>query len=46
MELATKSIHLSFNKEKSWKIDRVSMGSLSGPLLANVFVGFQVKLLF
>ena len=44
MELATKSVSLSFNDIMYRQVDSFSMGSPLGPILANIFVGFYEKL--
>ena len=46
MELATKSVSFCFNDTMYRQVDRISMGSPLGPILANIFVGFYEKLLF
>ena len=46
MELATKSVFFSFNDTMYYQVDGISMGSPSGLILANIFVGFYEKLLF
>ena len=46
IELATKSISFSFNDTMYRQVDGISMGPLSGPILAYIFVGFYEKLLF
>ena len=46
MEIATKSVSFSFNEIMYRQIEGVSMGSTLGPILANIFVGFQERLLF
>ena len=46
MGVATKSVSFSFNEIMYRQIDGVSMGCLLGPILANIFVGFQERHLF
>ena len=46
MKIATSSIEFSFNNCMYRQIDRVAMGSLLGPALANIFVGFYESKLF
>ena len=46
METATKSASFSFIEVMYRQIDGISMGSLLGPILANIFVGFHERLLF
>lgn len=43
---ATESIEFSFNNDMYSQIDGVMMGSPLGPLLANIFAGFQEDQLF
>ena len=46
IELATKSVSFSFNDTIYRPVDGISMGSLLGPILANIFVGFHEHQLF
>ena len=46
MDIATKSVSFSFNEIMYRQIDGVSMGCPLGPILANIFVGFQERHLF
>ena len=46
MGIATKSVSFSFNEIMYRPIDGVSVGSTLGPILANIFVGFQERHLF
>ena len=46
MDIATKSVPFSFNEIMYRQIEGVSMGSLLGTILANIFVGFQERHLF
>ena len=46
MKIATSSVEFSFNNCTYRQIDRVIMGSLLGPALANIFVGFYESKLF
>ena len=46
MGIATKSVSFSFNEIMYRQIDGVSMGCPLGPILANIFVGFQERHLF
>ena len=46
MELAAKSVSFRFNDTMYRQIDGISIGSLLGPILANIFVGFYEKQLF
>ena len=46
MGIATKSVSFSFNEIMYRQIEGVSMGSSLGPILANIFVGFQERRLF
>ena len=45
-DIATKSVSFGFNKTMFRQIESVSMGSLLGPILANIFVGFHERHLF
>ena len=40
MELATKSSSFNFNDTMHRLVDGISMGSLLGPIIDNIFVGF------
>ena len=46
MQLATKSVSFSFNDTIYCQVDSISMGSLLGPILENIFARFDEKLLF
>ena len=46
MNIATTSVEFSFNNKIYKQIDGVAMGSLLGPALANIFVGYQEEKLF
>ena len=46
MEIATTSAEFSFNNVMYKQIDGVAMGSPLGPILANIFVGYNEKILF
>ena len=46
MGIATKSVSFSFNEIMYRQIEDISMGSPLGPILANIFVGFQERHLF
>ena len=46
MGIATKSVSFSFNEIMYCQIEGISMGSPLGPILANIFVGFQERHLF
>ena len=46
MGIATKSVSFSFNEIMYRQIEGVSMGSSLGPILTNIFVGFQERRLF
>ena len=46
MELTTKSVSFSFNDNMYHQTDGISMGSLLGPILANIFVEFYEKLIY
>ena len=46
MGIATKSVSFSFNEIMYSQIEDVSMGSPLGPILDNIFVGFQERRLF
>ena len=46
MGTATKSVSFSFNEIMYRQIEGVCMGSPLGPILANIFVGFQERRLF
>ena len=46
IELATKSVSFSFNDTMYHQVNSISMGSSLGPILANIFVGFNEKLFF
>ena len=46
MELTTKSVSFSFNDTMYCQVDGISIGSPSGPIFADIFVGFYEKLLF
>ena len=46
MGIATKSVSFSFNEIMYRQIEGVSMGSSLGPILANIFVGFQERRMF
>ena len=41
IELATKSVSFSFNDNMYRQVDGISVGSPLGPILANIFVGFD-----
>ena len=43
MEIATKSVSLSFNDIIYRQTDGISIGSLLGPILTNILVGFHEK---
>ena len=45
MELATESVSFSFNGAMYCQVDGISMGSPTGPTLANILVGFHERLL-
>ena len=42
--VSTKSVEFSFNDEMFCQIDGISMGSPLGPILTNIFVGFNKQL--
>ena len=46
MELATKSVSFSFNDSMYRQVDEISIGFPLGPILPNIFVGFNEKQLF
>ena len=46
MNIATTSVEFSFNNKMYKQIGGVAMGSLLGPALANIFVGYQEEKLF
>ena len=46
MQLATSSVKFSVNNNMHQQIGSVTMGSLLGPALANIFVGYQEAKLF
>ena len=46
MQTATSSIEFSFNNTMYQQTDGVAMGSLLGPTLANIFVGYQETKIF
>ena len=46
MQLATSSVEFSFNNNMHRQINGVAMGSLLGPALANISVGYQEAKLF
>ena len=46
MQLATSAVEFSFNNNIHRQIDGVALGSLLGPALANIFVGYQEAKLF
>ena len=46
LKLATTNVDFSFNDTMYRQIDGVAMGSPLGPILANIFVGYQEKHLF
>ena len=46
MELATKSLSLSYCNIICWSVDGISMGSPLDPLMTNVYVGFLEQELF
>ena len=46
MQLATSSVEFSFNNNMHRQVDGIAMGSLLGPALANIFVGYQEAQLF
>ena len=46
MQLATSAVEFGFNNNMHRQIDGVAMGSLFGPALANIFVGYQETKLF
>ena len=41
-KIVTSETHFIFNNEIYYQIDRVSMGSPLAPILANLFMGYQV----
>lgn len=41
MKFATSSVEFSFDNIMYWQIEGVALGSLLGPALANIFVGFH-----
>jgi hypothetical protein len=46
LKMATTNVEFSFNDVMYRQIDGVAMGSPLGPILANIFVGFQEERLF
>ena len=46
MLIATRGVEFSFNNQMYKQLDGVAMGSPLGPVLANIFVGFQESRLF
>ena len=46
LTLATINIQFSFNSTMFTQIDEVAMGSLLGPIVAHIFVGYQEHRLF
>ena len=46
MNIATTSVEFIFNNKVYKQIDGVAMGSLPGPALAKIFVGYQEEKLF
>ena len=46
MQMATSGVELSFNNAMYRQTDGIAMGSPLGPVLANIFVGYNKKNFF